>query len=300
MILSRLVRLSLLVLALMFTASVACRRPIVTQPDFTLLLSDSGHFRFEPVATPDGKLVYYLDDSTWPEPAWFGNPLRGGIHVFSLEDSSNRLLLPGHFYDLALSPDGMRLAVAVDSPFYQGTASRLLVLDTGAAHVDTLDVKHLVTFWQVWDLHFFQSGTALLYCIRADTNSSDFLFYSVLLESVSKETLLFRFSGYIRGFDVLDGDSVYVDTSMREDPVVNPAFPRWVAYTADHRALMLKDRWTGAVRRMSGSPSGTHFVEYPTWTRDGRGLLLSASRRNGDRTELWLLKNAGDYLTSEE
>jgi hypothetical protein len=90
MTLSRVVRLALLTAVVALVAGMACRRPIVIQPDFALLLSDSGHFRFKPVVSPDGHLVHYLDDSIWSSDAWFLRPFRGGLRVFSLEDSSDR------------------------------------------------------------------------------------------------------------------------------------------------------------------------------------------------------------------
>jgi len=113
-------------------AVMACRPPTYIRPDFALLLSDSGHCRFEPVVSPNGQLVYYLDDSTWSHPVSFRLPFRGGLRVFGLEDSADRLLLPGRFYDLALSPDGKRLAVVTDSPLGQRTLSRFPNPDIGS------------------------------------------------------------------------------------------------------------------------------------------------------------------------
>jgi len=187
---------------------------------------------------------------------------------------------------------------------------RLLVLDTGAAHVDTLVVSHTQTDQQVWDMHFFHNGTALLYCIRPDGyHTDDFRFYSVSLEPGSRETLLFQFPGYVDGFDVFDGDSIYVDSLIRDDPAVNPVRTRWVAYSrsaypAAYRVWMLQDRQTGVRHPMfvgSGTrPTDRDFVEYPAWTPDGNELVFTAGERHGDRVEIWVLKNAGDFLPIRE
>lgn len=291
--------------AAVLVAGMACEAPRQIPPDYVLWLSDSGHFRFDPIVSPDGRSVYYLDDTTWVYGAWPRFPLRGGLRVFGLNDSVDRLLFPGRFYNLALSPDGMRLAVVTDSPDGQQTASRLIALDTGAAHADTLVVSHITTSSPIWDMHFFQSGAALLYCVRTDASYKDYRFYSVPLEPGSKETLLFQFLGYLEGFDVFKGDSIYVDSLVRDDPAVNPVHTRWVAYTySDAMELMLKDRRAGTVRLVDYGPrphgEEHNFIECPNWAPNGNQLFFSSAPRGADRVEIWSLKNAGDYLPITE
>jgi dipeptidyl aminopeptidase/acylaminoacyl peptidase len=291
--------------AAVLVAGMACEAPRQIPPDYALWLSDSGHFRFDPIVSPDGRSVYYLDDTTWVYGALPSYHQRGGLRVFGLNDSVDRLLFPGRFYDLALSPDGMRLAVVADSPNGRRTASRLITLDTGAAHADTLVVSHIATSYQIGDMHFLQSGAALLYCVRTDSSYKDYRFYSVPLEPGSKETLLFQFPGYLEGFDVFKGDSIYVDSLVRDDPAVNPVHTRWVAYTySDHWKLMLKDRSAGTVRRVD---YGTRphededdFIAEPNWAPNGNQLFFSSAVRDADRVEIWSLENAGDYLPITE
>ncbi|MCH7761609.1 PD40 domain-containing protein, partial [candidate division TA06 bacterium] len=69
-----------------------------------------------PVWSPDGQVIYFLQD-TGPH----GGVVDGGhLRLVNVDGSNDRLILTGPFGTLAVSPDGERLALTRDATFEEG------------------------------------------------------------------------------------------------------------------------------------------------------------------------------------
>ncbi len=304
-----LLRLVLVSIAVALVCSFTCEDPYKTNPDLVLLLANEGHYPFNPVVSSDGRLVYFLDDTSGRSGPPFDVGLQGDLRVFDFSDSTVRLLLSGRFYRLALSKDGLRLAVAVRNPAICRDSTLLLVLDAAASSIESLHVSHAETMWLPWGLEFSWDGRELIFDIWPDSADNTTYFYSIELEQDTVARLFLQLPWHQTGFDVFAEDSIYADSSAKCEPAVNPKYPRWVVFASKKVTWlsyrwMLHDRQNGTVESYgSGTrPLGKGFIGGPSWTPDGNGLLFVAGRRTGPsgqpyaQLELWLLKNAAEYL----
>lgn len=298
MTLSRLVQLVLL------TALVACEDPYLTNPSLRLLLKIDGHYLFSPVLSPDQKKLYYLDDTSYDRHFDPTTAMRGDIWVHDLENSTGRMLLHGTFCALALSADGQALA-ALSKPEnmnFVNDSTLCVVLDTAAFSADSVYFHHSGSKWGPWGVHISATGDRLFV--------DGFSWHNYAIDS----TLIYRIdlpgdtvtrvAGYpwlTRGTVLLGEDSVYAESAIGSRVSVNPLDNRWLVFPKGSGTFTndwaIRDRtvdtvgWLGA----KTTPYYAGYIDWPTWTADGRDLVFSAMASGDDartRLEVWMLEDA--------
>lgn len=295
-------------LAVAVTAVVVCgsrcEDPHTTNPDFVLLMGQDGVFPTDPKPSPDGRLLYYvvLVDTTYQASP---RGIVGDIRVRCMTDSTDRLLLAGEYGKLSLSRDGRTIAPKVRRVDIITTL--LLVLDTSGAVRDTVYATYPAN-WYVSDHALSSDGNVLYYLSRNEPGGAACL-YSVDLQQGGGPRLVQSFSYYMNGFDLFDGDSIYADSSAKENPAVNPVHTRWAVSAGGDRFTWywkLHDRYTGKsvpwgseTRPYVGCP----FLGSPVWSADGRDFFFVVGRKITEtqysRTEVWVLKDAAEFLPQD-
>ncbi len=298
MTLSRVVRLALL------TAVVACEDPYLTNPNLRLLLRIDGHYLFSPVLSPDQKKLYYLDDATYDDQDDPGTSMRGDLWVHSVENGTGRILLQGTFCAVALAADGQVL-VALSKPertSFVNDSTLYVLLDTGATTAESVYFRHHGSEWAPWGVHFSSAGNKLF---LDGWNWHDYAIDSTLVYRMDlpDDTVarVARYPWLGMGIVLLGGDSVYAESVSGARACVNPHNTRWLifakgsgVYTSD---WMLRDRiadtvgWLGA----KTTPYYAGYIDWPTWTADGRDLVFSAMAADSagnTRLEVWMLEDA--------
>ena len=291
---SRIVPLALL------TALVACEDPYLTNPDLRLLLKIDGHYLFSPVLSPDGKGLYYLDDSSYDRHDDPSTIMRGDIWVHNLEDSTGRMLLQGTFCALALSADGQALA-ALSKPErmdFVNDSTLYVVLDTAAVSADSVYFRHPGSRWGPFGVHISGTGDRLFF--------DGFSWHNYAIDS----TLVYRVDlpgdtvTYVagrpwltRGTALLRADSIYAESATGYRASVNPRDNRWVVFPKVDNVMhywTLRDRVSGKLGPLGPNthPYTVGYIDWPTWTADGRDLVFSAMGRGEASMEIWMLEDA--------
>jgi hypothetical protein len=293
MTLSRLVPLVLL------TAMVACEDPYLTNPNLRLLLKVDGHYLFSPVLSADRTKLYYLDDTSYDHQEDPSTVLRGDLWVHDLDDSTSRMLLQGTFCALALSADGHVLA-ALSKPERAGFVSDstlYLLLDTGTTTPESIYFHHSGSQWAPWGVHFSSAGDKLF---LDGWNWHDYAIDSTLVYRMDLlSDSVTRVASYPRlcmSVVLLGVDSVYAESTTALRASVNPRDSRWLVFPKED-VWTLRDMtadtlgWLGAKSR----PYYAGYIDWPTWTADGRDLVFSAMAADSagnTRLEVWMLEDA--------
>jgi len=300
---SRLLRvcclLAVLTGVLLVSGGGKCDDPYRINPNLVLLLRRDRHCLFNPVISPDGQTVYYLEDTTNRTLIEWGlNYLVGSLLAFNRADSSEHLLLSGAYRALAISEDGQRLALLHWGAPRDTTC--LLVLDLATGDVDSVNIPHPGIEWDVWDLGFTASGQALVFNAWLSSSSGTH-FYRKGLVGDTVLRLVQIVSWKTRGFDVFGTDSIYADSVVEGiRPAVNPQNNRWAVFASETgwfgNSWVLHDRWLDTISPLGREtrPYYSDIIEWPYWTPDGRDLIFTAGAGQGNqrRLELWLLKDA--------
>ena len=295
-------RIAVVLVALLVFCGSICedKDPYLSNPNLVLLLKKEGHCLFNPVPAPNGRLIYFLDDSapdTQNPPTSF---VGGDLHVFNLADSSDRLLLQGLFLALALSRDGQKIALL--SSRYRRDTLEAFITDTAGTTVDTVLLPHPGEEWGVRsDLAFLSSGERVVFSVWMESRSRFTSFISKGLGHDTGTVLIDSVPWAVLGFDVFDSDSIYADSVATGYPSVNPQNSRWAVFASEEGLFgscwLIHDRQK---EKFNALGSETHpyrigYVEWPCWTADGRDLVFStAAYTNGEiaSLELWLLRDA--------
>ncbi len=291
------------VLASAFVLTLCCH---LFWPDLepVRLYAKEGHYLCRPVVSSDGKTVYFLDESRSWRDIVSTEFCAGALRAYSLEDSSERLLLDGEYHRLALSDERSLLAVVTfDSTSLEPD---IVLVDTSGTILEVLRVKRPFDRCAFGDARFARSGQRIVYSFWTDPPGypSRTYFYSKGLVG-DTGTSLVREVGWVQvGLDVFGGDSIYADQMSKHDyPDVNPVNSRWVVFVADYsgltgRRFALHDRRKDKMVSLGpkSRPPGM-YVAWPTWMPNGRDLVFSAGLRTGYErhpTEIWLLVDVVD------
>lgn len=259
-----------------------------------LLLHKDSCCLFNPVVSNDDKHVYYLLDSTHGrsvEPSW---ELSGNLRVCGTDGRSDRLLLKGDFYALALSFDGQMLVAA---SYYGGriTGPNLfVVLDTSGRIIDSILVQpDTPDGCLVFDVAFTPSGETFIFDAWRGYRGDTTYFYEV--DIATGTATLVQTTGWPGcGFDVCKDGTIYSDTATSGHPSVNRVNDRWVVAPWVVWDRLRRRAWDlGTRSRPYGEGS---FVEFPCWTSDGRSVVFSARKHwiDSQPLELWLLEDVLD------
>jgi eukaryotic-like serine/threonine-protein kinase len=73
-------------------------------------------------------------------------------------------------------------------------------------------------------------------------------------------------------------------TQGQEDshPAWSPTNPDEILFLRDHKRLAVVSVSTGKVRLLPSYSEGSYILDYPSWSRDGKRIYFSASRKTGD------------------
>jgi hypothetical protein len=288
----------------LLTALVACEDPYLTNPSLRLLLKIDGHYLFSPVLSADQKKLYYLDDSSYDSHFDVTTAMRGDIWVRNLEDSTGRMLLQGTFCALALSANGQVLA-ALSKPEnmnFVNDSTLYVVMDTAAVSADSVYFRHPGSRWGPWGVHISDAGDKLFF--------DGFSWHNYAIDS----TLVYRidlpgdtvthvasYPWLTLGTDLLSGDSVYAESAIGTRASVNPRDNRWLVFPKSSGTFTnvwaLRDRAADTLGSLGAKarPYGTGYIDWPTWTADGRDLVFSAMAPDSPgntRLEVWMLEDA--------
>jgi hypothetical protein len=278
-------------------------------PDFepVRLYAKEGHYLCRPVVSSDSKTIYFLDDSrSWRDIKSISF-CAGALCAYSLEDSSERLLLAGEYHRLALSDERSLLAVVTfDSTSLEPD---IVLVDTSGTILEVLRIKRPFDRCAFGDVRLAQSGQRIVYSFWTDPPGypSRTYFYSKGLIGDTSTTLVREVGSIQLGFDVFEGDSIYADQmSIHTYPDVNPVNSRWVVFVArdaetGYTRFALHDRWRGKMVSLGprSKPSGM-YIAWPAWIPSGRDFVFSAGLQtdpggsNKHPTEIWLLTEVVD------
>jgi hypothetical protein len=290
---SRIVPLALL------TALVACEDPYLTNPNLRLLLKVDGHYLFSPVLSPDRTKLYYLDDSSHDDQADPSTVMRGDLWVHNLDAGTGRMLLQGTFCALALSADGQVLAVLSkpERVYVVNDSTPYMLLDTAATTAESVCFRYPGSEWAPWGLRFSAAGDRLF---LDGWNHHGYTFDSTLVYRMDLQSdSVTRVASYPKlslSTVLLGGDSVYAESCTALRASVNPRDTRWLVFPKGE-AWAFRDRtvdtvgWLGA----KTTPYYAGYIDWPTWTADGRDLVFSAMAADSagnTRLEVWMLEDA--------
>jgi len=293
MTLSRLVPLVLL------TTMVACEDPYLTNPNLRLLLKVDGHYLFSPVLSADRTKLYYLDDSSFDNHAYPGTVMRGDLWVRNIEDGTGRVLMHGTFCALALSADGQDLA-ALSKPeraYVVNDSTLYVLLDTAATTAESVYFHHIGFEWAPWGIRFSSAGDRLFldgWNHHGYTFDSTLVYRMDLLDDTAVRVASYPWLGM--GIVLLGGDAVYAESVSGARACVSPRNTRWLIFPRGSD-WMLRDMtadtvgWLGA----KTTPYYAGYIDWPTWTADGRDLVFSAmaaGSAGNTRLEIWMLDDA--------
>jgi hypothetical protein len=293
------VTLPRVVLLALLTAVVACEDPYLTNPNLRLLLRIDRHYLFSPVLSPDQKKLYYLDDSTYDNQGDPSTAMRGDLWIRNLDDGTGRMLLRGTFCALTLSADGPVLA-ALSKPERMGFVSDstlYVLLDTAATTAESVYFHHHGSQWAPWGVHFSSAGDKLFLDGWSwhDYAIDSTLVYRMDLMSDSV-TRVASYPWLGMSIILLGGDLVYAESTTAVRASVNPRDTRWLVFPKGD-GWAFRDRasdtvgWLGA----KTTPYYAGYIDWPTWTADGRDLVFSAMAEGDDartRVEVWMLVDA--------
>ena len=244
----------------------------------------AGHYFFLgcPVLAHDSTRLYYIQDTTLNVSGRTAAiDLKGDLRVFSLGDSSDRLLLPGLYHSISLSPDGRQIVLlnGWQTRWYD-SAPMFVLLDTGASVVDSVFVDSSAR-WGTYDVSFSRTDEELVFNTM-DQPVESTAFYALRPVAGERRRHILTLPGRRCGFDLFDGDSIYIDTLEESYPSVNPVNNKWVISD-----WTLWDRVTGSgtpLDRFSEPLSIADVIQWPGWTPDGRSIVFAAFIGGGIRS----------------
>jgi len=65
-------------------------------------------------------------------------------------------------------------------------------------------------------------------------------------------------------------------------PRWSPVNPDEILFLRDHRRLCVISVSTGRIRELPFQQDGTFFLDYPSWTRDGKRVFFSIHKKSGN------------------
>ncbi len=232
-----------------------------------------------PQPSPDGKMLLVQSNRT------------GELAVWSVDLQGRFLsqLTPGQQAEPEAhwSPDGRQIVYQRDGKLWLQPVGSMVALDTG--------VKSGAAEWSPDGTEIAMGniqgpGEILVYNVqdrkaKAVTSLQKELNYPTW--SPDGRQIAFQLQrGSIREIWVVPsaGGEARPLTKDLEDshPTWSPRNPDEILFLRDHKRLAIVSVSTGKVRFLPGYSEGSYVLDYPSWSRDGKRIYFSASRKTGD------------------
>ncbi|UCG29909.1 MAG: PD40 domain-containing protein [candidate division WOR-3 bacterium] len=273
-----------------------CESPYTTNANLKFIagdtLQESTH-NFNPVVSPDGDRIYYL---SVPKDEWSGGyeNQAGSIYSVNIDGSDATQILNGKFDNLAISPDGDRLAVQCFTPLdhYADPESLIIVVEISNSSTESLWISLKE---QLKKIVWSNSGDYLYFLTDNDIRR-------INVDNSIEEIV--NTVGWIWGFDLFNNDSIHVNTALWK-PEIEPNDQRYVLGSTDYfsRDLLIEDFEGDTMFALPESltPYIYNWVAHPYWFPDGRAIVFAAAPIGGgapgnDAAEIWLLENLFEQI----
>ncbi|MEO0183551.1 MAG: hypothetical protein ABIL40_08770 [candidate division WOR-3 bacterium] len=274
-----------------------CQNPYHTNPNLKLLVGDTisnSTHNFNPVVSSDGNKVYYLSISTDNWTGFYDEQV-GSIYCVNIDGSNAHEILAGMYNNLAISPDGEKLACRSynKGPYGELRAESLIVImNLVQGNVESLWISSKEPIKKlVW------------------SNDGDYLYYLTsnaitrLYLQDSTEEIVALVNGVV-GFDLFKNDSVYTDSTIWNSEV-EPVNQRYVIGTSGiySQQFLMRDIQKDSLFTLPDSlePYYSSWVGQPYWCPDGNVIVFSSAEigggaPGGDAAEIWILENVFEQI----
>ncbi|MGQ9818268.1 MAG: TolB family protein [bacterium] len=272
-----------------------CRAPYTTNSNLKLLVGDTIHHsthNFNPVVSPDGENVYYLST---PIDTWSGSYYEqaGSIYAVKVNGGNAKEILHGMYNNLAISPDGKKLAC-------QSYKKEICLIPESLIVVVSLATGNVESLWisakeKIRKLVWNSNGNYLYYLTANAINR--------LYLPDSTEEFVMSISG-IAGFDLFNNDSIYLDSTIWY-PEIEPTNQRYIIGTGDvfaHKFIM-RDIQMETLFTLPDTvmPYSMNWVGQPYWFPNGNTIVFAAAEcgggtPGGDEADIWILENVFEQI----
>jgi len=273
-----------------------CESPYTTNQNLKFIAGDtiqSMTHNFNPIVSPNGDRIYYL---SVPRDEWSGGyeNQAGAIFSVNIDGSDATEMLSGAFDNLAISPDGDRLAAQCFTPLndYAYPESLIIVFDIAASSIESLWISLKEQLKKiVWN----NAGDYLYFLTDNDVRR-------INLTDSSEEIV--STVGWVWGFDLFNNDSIYIDSALWK-PEIEWNDQQYVLGSTDFFSpdLYIRDLENDTMFTLPDSltPYINNWVGQPYWFPDGRTIVFAAAPVGGgapgnDAAEIWLLENLFEQI----
>ena len=292
----RIIRLlTIFLLALLYIGGF-CESPYTTNPNLKFIAGDTLQettHNFNPVVTPDGDRIYFL---SVPRDEWSGGyeNQAGSIYSVNIDGSDATQLLSGAFDNLAISPDGNRLAAQCFTLLnrYADPESLIIIVDISNLSTESLWISLKEQLKKiVWN----NTGDYLYFLTDNDIRR---IYIDNSIEEIISTV------GWVWGFDLFNNDSIYIDDALWK-PEIEPNEQQYVLGSTDFFSLdlLIRDLQNDTMFALPESltPYIDNWVGQPYWFPDGHTIVFAAAPVGGgapgnDAAEIWMLENLFEQI----
>lgn len=285
-----------------------CQREEEPTADLHLVLAKSGKHLFNPAPSPDGRLVYFIQDSTYDSTVNGPFDRSGEVWLLDTVTGQDRLVLAGACASLALSSDGSRLAA---------TGGRLdtaliFIADTSGL-LDSIIIPPVPDYGAFGEARFSSAGDAVFYNIirfMSGNGADTTRFYRRGLAGDTTTALQAQLPYAFTRFSIARGDTIVVDSSAGGYRLsVDPVAQRWVVFASPPSSIFypwswrIRDRSSDALSVLSKAtlPADMRYLDWPAWYANGRDMLFVTGATSGPEGmhkspgQIWRLDNVLEY-----
>ncbi|MCX7996020.1 MAG: hypothetical protein N3A65_09695 [candidate division WOR-3 bacterium] len=273
-----------------------CQNPHQTNPNLKLLVGDTIYHsthNFNPVVSTDGEKVFYLTVSVANWSGFYEQQI-GSIYCVNIDGSNSHEILAGKYNNLAISPDGKKLACQSYKGEYDEprAESLIVIVDLTQGNVESLWISSKEPIKKlVW------------------SNDGDHLYYLTsnaitrLYLPDSTEEVVLSVNGIV-GFDLFSNDSIYLDSTIWY-PEIESVNQHYVIGTSDifSQKFIMREIQKDTLFTLPDSlaPYSFSWVGQPYWLPDGNKIIFSAAEIGGgspglDPAEIWILENIFEQI----
>ena len=274
-----------------------CREPYTTNYNLRLVVGDTIYHsthNFQPVVGPDGENLYYL---SIPRDTWsrFYDEQAGSIYAVKVDGGNVKEILHGLYNDLAISPDGEKLACR---SYKKSGAVGAGIIPESLILIVHLNIGKVESLWissgeEIRKLGWNSNGNYLYYLTKNAINR--------LYLPDSPEEIVMSISGII-GFDLFKSDSIYLDSTIWY-PEIESVNQRHIIGTSGPSAfeLMLRDLQEDTLFTLPDSitPHSINWVGQPYWFSAGNKIVFASAEYGGlgcTPAKIWILENVFEQI----